>query len=53
MTTKPRGTGPGLARARHILDQHGGTVSCESLEGAGSLFVMCLPFAPASPGEIS
>ena len=39
------GTGLGLAIARHIIDQHGGTIWVESLEGAGSTFRFALPVA--------
>ncbi len=40
------GTGIGLAAARQIVEQHGGTVAVESLEGNGSTFVVRLPLAP-------
>ncbi len=39
------GTGLGLAIARHIIEQHGGTIWVESVEGAGSIFRFTLPVA--------
>lgn len=45
-TTKPvgRGTGQGLAISRAIIvDQHHGSLECESQAGAGSRFVIRLP----------
>jgi two-component system phosphate regulon sensor histidine kinase PhoR len=42
------GTGLGLAIARHIIDQHGGTIWVESVEGAGSTFSFSLPIADNS-----
>ena len=37
------GTGIGLAGARQIVEQHGGTMSVESQEGAGATFTVRLP----------
>lgn len=37
------GTGLGLAGARRIIEQHGGTISAESEEGRGSRFTIRLP----------
>jgi len=37
------GSGVGLAGARHIVEQHGGTISVESQEGVGSTFTVRLP----------
>ena len=37
------GTGIGLAGARQIVEQHGGTIRVESEEGVGSTFVVYLP----------
>jgi PAS domain S-box-containing protein len=39
------GTGIGLAGARQIVEQHGGTISVASEEGVGSTFTVRLPMA--------
>lgn len=39
------GTGLGLSIVRHVVDNHGGTVSVRSEEGRGSLFTVSLPAA--------
>ena len=41
------GTGLGLAIARAIVDQHGGSIRFESRHGAGTTFIVELPYAPA------
>jgi signal transduction histidine kinase len=43
------GSGIGLAGARRIVVQHGGTIGVESIEGAGSTFTVRLPLQPATP----
>ena len=39
------GTGIGLASARQIVEQHGGTIGVDSQEGVGSTFTVRLPLA--------
>ena len=46
-STKGEGTGLGLAITRHILEAHGGSVTCEPREGGGTRFRIALPIAPA------
>lgn len=43
------GLGIGLAAARQIVEQHGGTLTVESELGRGSVFIMRLPLA--GPGQ--
>lgn len=47
-TTKASGTGIGLATAKRLIDQHGGTITVESTPGAGTTFLIRLP-APGPP----
>lgn len=44
-TTKPSGTGIGLALCRQIILKHGGRISVESQEGRGTTFTIELPQA--------
>jgi signal transduction histidine kinase len=44
-STKETGTGLGLAIARKAAEDHGGTVSVESRQGAGATFTVRLPVA--------
>ncbi len=41
-TTKPSGTGIGLALCRQIILKHGGTISVDSQEGKGTTFTISL-----------
>jgi two-component system, NtrC family, sensor kinase len=44
-STKGEGTGLGLAITRHILQAHGGRVTCEPRETGGTRFRVALPIA--------
>ena len=46
-STKGEGTGLGLAITRHIVEAHGGTVTCESRALGGTRFRIALPIAPS------
>jgi signal transduction histidine kinase len=43
VTTKPTGTGLGLARSRKIIEQHGAKLTVESQPGVGSTFSIFFP----------
>ena len=40
------GAGIGLATVRQAIEQHGGTITAQSLEGSGTLFTLRLPVSP-------
>lgn len=51
-TTKKSGTGLGLALARNVIEQHGGSIFVESREGEGSTFHIFLPLTNDEPAAI-
>jgi signal transduction histidine kinase len=50
-STKERGTGLGLAFTRQVVEEHGGTIRCESAIGRGTTFVIRFPATPEERGE--
>jgi len=55
-TTKPKGSGLGLATVYSIIRKHGGLVTVDSAPGKGSTFVVYLPATdktPAAPDAVS
>ena len=47
-TTKAAGLGLGLPITKRIIEEHGGTITCENVEKQGSRFTIRLPLAPDS-----
>jgi len=43
-TTKGSGAGLGLANARRLIEQHGGTIKVVAKEGQGSCFLIRIPY---------
>ena len=43
VTTKTKGTGLGLAIVKKLIEEHGGTVTAENLEGRGACIMVRLP----------
>jgi PAS domain S-box-containing protein len=50
-TTKARGTGLGLAVARRVIEEHGGTIEVTSQPGQGTTFTIRLPLSTAEMAE--
>jgi two-component system sensor histidine kinase AtoS len=48
-TSRPTGSGLGLAVARAIVDAHDGTIAARSTPGSGSTFEVRLPLAGGGP----
>jgi signal transduction histidine kinase len=49
-TTKPHGTGLGLAVARQIVEAHKGTLTYHSVPGHGTTFTLTLPICQSEAG---
>jgi len=47
-TTKPNGTGLGLATVYRIVETHGGTIQAQAREGGGTVFTILLPMVEES-----
>lgn len=47
-TTRPEGTGLGVATARRFVEQHGGTLDLRSEPGTGTVVALWLPLGPGA-----
>jgi signal transduction histidine kinase len=47
-TTKPTGTGLGMAIVKKLMDLHGGEIEIDSAPGRGTTVRLVLPRAPAA-----
>jgi nitrogen fixation/metabolism regulation signal transduction histidine kinase len=45
VTTKPKGTGLGLAIVKKIVEEHGGTVTVETVAPHGARVIVTLPLS--------
>ena len=52
-TTKPHGTGFGLAYVKQVIERHGGAVQAQSTEGEGSVFALELPIKPRVSDDLT
>ena len=52
-TTRPEGTGLGLALCREIVRQHGGDIDLETSESPGAVFRVWLPESRNTEGKSS
>jgi len=50
-TSKAKGTGLGLAVAKKIAEEHGGSIRAENRAGGGAVFTLRLPRDRAGPGD--
>ena len=50
-TTKPTGTGIGLASVFSIIKRHDGAIDVTSIPGSGTTFTLYLPASDKTPGE--
>lgn len=51
-TSKTKGTGLGLAVAKKILEEHGGSIRAENRSGGGAMFILRLPLdAPVAEAD--
>ena len=50
-TTKPHGTGLGLAVVRDLVERHGGRLSLDPAAGGGTLASVRLPLLDPLPGR--
>lgn len=52
-TTKPEGTGLGLATSQAIVREHGGTIKVSSVLGEGAMFEVRLPALPQTAASVT
>jgi signal transduction histidine kinase len=48
-STKPEGMGMGLAISRSLVEEHGGRIWVDTVEGQGSIFRFALPLLQVDP----
>jgi signal transduction histidine kinase len=53
VTTRPLGSGVGLAVAKRAVTNHGGRIELQSELGIGTVLSIYLPLAPPSPGSLA